>query len=146
MWAVGIIMHEVLTCGEHPLYRSGDSSVKFKQKLKNSESLEPTQTFSWIAKNLFSRLTMRKNHQRYSAEDALQHPWITREKTNQVPQTLQENMNTVLFENSLKRKMLVAFFLSYMKVQQEAREVDCDPRQIMTSVQLSEYKTKVERV
>ena len=33
MWAVGIIMNEILTGGKHPLYVPGETSIKFKKKL-----------------------------------------------------------------------------------------------------------------
>lgn len=63
MWAIGIVMHEVLTCGKHPLFKPGkDSAVSYKQKLAKLTKLEAEPGLSWIAKNLFERLTMFKSH------------------------------------------------------------------------------------
>ena len=53
VWAIGIIMHILLT-GKHPFYIKGqDDSASFKIKLKNLQKVEPDQNLSWLAKNLF---------------------------------------------------------------------------------------------
>jgi calcium/calmodulin-dependent protein kinase I len=59
IWALGIIMHLILTGDKHPFYeREKDNSESFKKKLaKLKTCVEPDSSFSWIAKNLFQRLT-----------------------------------------------------------------------------------------
>ena len=59
IWAIGIIMHLVLTGDKHPFYeRNVDNADSFKKKLIGlKNTVEPDSSFSWIAKNLFLRLT-----------------------------------------------------------------------------------------
>jgi len=91
MWAVGIIMHEILTCGKHPFYRpKTDTVASVKEKITDLRRVDPVEKFSWIAKNLFEKLTQIQSHMRYTAADALVHPWVTRMKVNRVPQNLSD--------------------------------------------------------
>mmetsp|Transcript_31762 Transcript_31762/g.48732 ORF Transcript_31762/g.48732 Transcript_31762/m.48732 type:complete len:113 (+) Transcript_31762:1344-1682(+) len=79
IWAIGIIMHKVLANNRHPFYdKERDSAITFKQKLASLKRVEPHKSISWLSKNLFYRLTTIQSHQRYSAKDAMRHPWITR--------------------------------------------------------------------
>jgi len=58
IWAIGIIMYEVLTGGKHPLYDyKADNFESYKKKLQKLEQLDVPSEFSWIAKNLFLKLT-----------------------------------------------------------------------------------------
>jgi serine/threonine protein kinase len=89
IWATGIIMHEILTGGKHPLYvYKEDNAETYKQKLKRLEEFEVPSYFSWIAKNLFLKLTKVQSLQRYTASQALQHPWITRKNEGNIPITM----------------------------------------------------------
>lgn len=90
-------MHEVLTGGKHPLFVENiDNSKSYKDKIAQVQKLDPDVSLSWLAKNLFTRLTKIKSHQRYTAEDALNHPWITRQKANRVPENITDKISTVL--------------------------------------------------
>ena len=58
IWAIGIIMHYVITGGKHPFYNPKvDSSEILKKRLtamnKTHEKVEPHSYLSWVAKNLF---------------------------------------------------------------------------------------------
>ena len=65
-------MYFVLTGGNHPLYIENDDNVeKYVKKMENLEQLEAPKEFSWLAKNLFLRLTKIQSSQRYSAKGAL---------------------------------------------------------------------------
>jgi serine/threonine protein kinase len=58
MWAIGIIMHMVLTGGKHPIYVKGvDTYAEFKQKLQSIKKIDCDPSLSEIAQNLFRRLT-----------------------------------------------------------------------------------------
>lgn len=58
IWAIGIIMHILLTGGKHPFYnKETDTSVTFKKKLAAMKKVKPCEELSWLAKNLFQRLT-----------------------------------------------------------------------------------------
>jgi len=53
VWAIGIIMHIVMTGGSHPFFDKNDSCTSFKIKLAALKSVEPDPSFHWVAKNLF---------------------------------------------------------------------------------------------
>lgn len=58
IWAIGIIMHMLLTGGKHPFYnRETDNQLAFKKKLASLKKVEPDPKISWLANNLFQRLT-----------------------------------------------------------------------------------------
>ena len=58
MWAIGIIMYFTLTGGKHPLYITYEDNVEsYKRKLQELSQFEVPSDFSWLAKNLFLKLT-----------------------------------------------------------------------------------------
>ena len=77
MWAIGIIMHYVIT-GKHPFYQKGDDLEELKEKLRKLKYLQDDKCFSKLASMLFHRLCAVKVKCRYTASKALEHPWITR--------------------------------------------------------------------
>lgn len=96
-------MHLILTGGKHPLYdREEDSYDVFKKKLQNIKTLEPHACISDIAKNLFMRLTAVSSSKRYTASDALKHPWITRKMNNTIPLNQADEMLNLEYEQRLR--------------------------------------------
>lgn len=58
IWATGIIMHEVLTGGRHPLYVPKEDNVEsYRNKLMKIEEFKVPAEFSKIARTLFLKLT-----------------------------------------------------------------------------------------
>ena len=54
IWAIGIIMHIVLSGGIHPLYdKEYDNAETFALKLAQVKKIEAGPCLSWLAKNLF---------------------------------------------------------------------------------------------
>jgi len=80
IFSVGIIMYSLLTGGKHPVYEHSDSTKSFTNKITNLKEFgeESTSCLSFICKSLFSQLTKFDSYSRYSASEALEHPWITR--------------------------------------------------------------------
>lgn len=86
-------MHYVIT-GKHPFYEKEiDNTTTFKKKLQNLHKVEPLESFSWVARNLFQRLTTIQAHMRYTSKDALRHPWITRNKYDKIPDSFIDKMS-----------------------------------------------------
>ena len=57
IWAIGIIMHQILTGNKHPFYDSKvDDKDTLIEKLKKLRHVEPDKSLSKLAKNLFDRL------------------------------------------------------------------------------------------
>ena len=86
VWAIGIIMHKVLTQNAHPVFKAGDKLEDFKEIMKKIKDVQPSKSLSKLAKHLFSRLCMVKPNLRFSAYKALSHPWITRQREDELPQ------------------------------------------------------------
>ena len=79
IWALGIIMHMLLTGGKHPFFnKKRDDKQSFLKKLAALKKVDECENISWLAQNLIQRLLMVQAHQRYTANDILKHPWITR--------------------------------------------------------------------
>lgn len=54
IWAIGIIMHIVLSGGVHPVYdKDHDNADTFALKLAQLKKVEAGPCLSWLAKNLF---------------------------------------------------------------------------------------------
>lgn len=99
MWSVGVIMYKLLT-GEHPLYQPGENLKDYIAKLKEPQWEFP-ETFSELAKSLFLKLVKVRPFERYTAKEALGHPWITR-----VPENIPLNYSEALSWNSSKSKLI----------------------------------------
>lgn len=51
-------MHQLLAHGKHPFYKGDiDNAESFQKKLLSLKLVEPEDHISWLAKNLFGRLT-----------------------------------------------------------------------------------------
>lgn len=110
IWAVGIIMYMLLTGGKHPLYNDKDTAETYKHRLANADELTFPSHLSGLAKNLFMRLTKRNSSQRYSLENALNHPWITRINKTGIPLTFQEQVANMQTEGKLRDVVRLMFF------------------------------------
>jgi len=76
LWSVGMIMYMLIT-DKHPIYKKGDSINDYIKKL-NEPQWEFPDDFSELAKDFFLKLVKIDILDRYTAAEALQHPWITR--------------------------------------------------------------------
>jgi calcium/calmodulin-dependent protein kinase I len=61
------------------------------------------------------RLTSVSSAGRYTAGDALKHPWITRKLHNSIPMNQADEMLNLEYEQRLRQKMRAIQFLSIMK-------------------------------
>lgn len=102
IWSCGIIMYTLIT-SKHPLVRSKETSESYTLKLKNPQWKFP-EKFSELAKNLFLRLVEMIPLERYSASQALSHPWISRQDTK-APLTTFEKFK--IYGEHLKLKGIV---------------------------------------
>jgi serine/threonine protein kinase len=85
-------MYKLLCQGKHPWYVKGDSHDQAKQKLSDLDKglLQfefPSQYFSPLARDFFLKLCACSSAERYDADRALQHPWITRDEKQSIPMT-----------------------------------------------------------
>jgi len=62
-----------------------------------------------MAKNLYGQLVNLNPNWRFSAEKALQHPWITREKNDKVPLTFLESWKRRQILITMKKVSFITF-------------------------------------
>ena len=65
-----------------------------------------------LAANLFHRLTKFNLKMRYTAHEALKHPWITRLNKTLIPMTLQDKIENMRTEQDFRTKIGMMLFLS----------------------------------
>lgn len=104
IWSCGIVMYILIT-GKHPLFTKSDTILTYFAKLKSISWKFPP-NFTKLAQDFFLRLTQKDPLERYTADLALRHPWITRETHTKAPLTYIERLNS--FNNALKARKLVA--------------------------------------
>lgn len=99
IWALGIIMHMLLKGGRHPFYNKAmDNKQSFLKKLAALGKVEECDDLSWLAQNLLQRLLTVQAHQRYTANDILRHPWLTRRQFDEIPKSLLDKMSLLEYE------------------------------------------------
>lgn len=77
VWAAGFIAYEIIA-GRHPLWDKKDDKVSYKQKALKFKRLRYGSRFTELSQGLIEKLCHPKPSLRYTVEQALQHPWITR--------------------------------------------------------------------
>ena len=80
LWSCGVILYLML-CGKHPFNGNDDNEIYDEIKRCNIEfNDEEWDTISNEAKDLIKKLLIKDFKKRYSAKEALGHPWIKKNK------------------------------------------------------------------
>ena len=149
MWSIGILMFILLNKGKHPFYVKGDTKREIAKKIKIGK-INFYEKISPMAKHLILKLLEPNPSWRYTAIQAIKHPWITRNVNDIPPKTFNEILirsnnikilkdlfNTCLFMNFfLKRenfKYLInkkyiqkcAFFSEKNKIKMDKKREKC---------------------
>ena len=159
MWAVGIIIFQLLSGGQHPYgVASIDLKAKFQDKIKNAkvEVLQEFTFLSAISKKFLERLLQVNRVLRYTAADALKHPWITRQKQNRIPLNLVDKLSAMNYEKKLRSKFNLVHFIGIQKLFSISKEQqsftikgtdECKPqdnlKRILDEIGSSDYKKKL---
>jgi serine/threonine protein kinase len=144
MWAVGILLFEILT-GRHPFYRTEQSNVDQMGTNKEELSMYFHLLDNSNAQHLFNHLCNKKQSGRFSSTEALEHPWITNSDLNKFPLSYDERLLIQL----LKPAMLAIAFVARTKGKQRKTK----PRRLRNVVQkltvnelkLREAKERIRR-
>jgi len=104
IWSIGILMFMLLNNGKHPFYIKGDTKTDFIKKVENCK-INFYNKVSPMAKHLIFKLLEPNPSWRYNASQAIKHPWITRNKNDEVPLTF----NEILHKNNIKKIWLDLF-------------------------------------
>ena len=113
MWSIGVLMFILLNNGKHPFYVKGDNSNQISQKIKNGK-IEFYENISPMAKHLVKKLLEPNPSWRYTASQAIKHPWITRNKSDKPPVTFNELLTKTSNKKILKDLFNVCLFFNYI--------------------------------
>ena len=113
LWAVGIIMYQLLNNGQHPFYKKG---ITRKELLKNIKykKIPYLNNISPLANNLLQQLLNKDLSLRITSSLALKHPWITRNESDPIPLNLYEEVNKIFLKNKMINLVLVSLFMKYI--------------------------------
>ena len=92
IWSIGILMFMLLNYGKHPFYVTGELKKDFDKKIENCK-ITFYNKISPMARHLIFKLLEPNPSWRYTASQALKHPWITRNINDEVPLTFNELLN-----------------------------------------------------
>ena len=113
LWAVGIIMYQLLNKGEHPFYKFGMTKKELLKNIKN-KNISYINNISPLANNLLQQLLQKDLSLRITASLALKHPWITRNESDPIPLNLYEEVNKIIIKNKIINLLLFFSFMNYM--------------------------------
>jgi serine/threonine protein kinase len=113
IWSIAMIMHMLLT-GKHPLYEPADTTEVYFKKLENFK-WQNDEKLPRLARHLFVKITKMAPVERYSAEQALQHPWVTRLESSPKPMTFLDKLRKLNCESKLKKLSMTVFILAALQ-------------------------------
>ena len=147
IWSIGILMYMLLNNGKHPFYKKGDKKQDFINKIKNGK-IKYVNKLSFMAKNLIEKLCEPNPSRRYSAFLAAKHPWITRNKYDEIPMTF----NDILVKNNNKKNainfLMISVFLNYYKKKETIKKAykECSSFRISYDVVIKKPKIKLFKI
>jgi len=115
IWSIGILMFMLLNNGKHPFYVKGIERKDFNKKIQSCK-INFYNKISPMAKHLIFKLLEPNPSWRYNASQAIKHPWITRNKYDEVPLTF----NEILHKSNMKKigqKLLLDLLVSVVQNQ-----------------------------
>ena len=117
IWSVGIILYMLLNNGKNPFYIKGESREKIIQKIrtKKIEFDDKNYPISDMGKDFINKLLMKNSSSRYTARPALNHPWVTLHKFEEIPLTVLDKLLIGEHVNTIKELFLTALFMNYYK-------------------------------
>mmetsp|Transcript_34096 Transcript_34096/g.30861 ORF Transcript_34096/g.30861 Transcript_34096/m.30861 type:complete len:157 (+) Transcript_34096:599-1069(+) len=119
IWSCGVIMY-ILLEGKHPCYKKDETREQFITKIQNPE-WEFGEKFCSQAKDLYLHMMDVVSYERYTAESACNHPWITRNFSKAAPLSLNERMQQ--FKQSSNMIRIIKTMYLFYKMDQNASEI-----------------------
>ena len=114
MWSIGILMFILLNKGKHPFYVKGDTKREIAKKIKVGK-INFYEKISPMAKHLILKLLEPNPSWRYTAIQAIKHPWITRNVNDIPPKTFNEILirsnNIKILKDLFNTCLFMNFFL-----------------------------------
>jgi hypothetical protein len=101
-----------LNNGKHPFYIKGDKRGDYAKKIKEGKIYFYNKV-SPMAKHLILKLLEPNPSWRYTGAQAIKHPWITRNKNNDVPLTFNEILVKSNNKKIMKDLFNISLFMNY---------------------------------
>ncbi|CAD8051867.1 unnamed protein product [Paramecium primaurelia] len=89
MWSCGVVLYMLLNQGKHPFYPRISTKKEFINSFPDLKYEQPLHA-SLLARDLLQRLLQYDKDSRYTAAQALVHPWITRNFNQSIPMSVKE--------------------------------------------------------
>ena len=112
IWSIGILMFMLLNSGKHPFYIKGDNRKDYDQKIKTCK-ITFYNKVSPMAKHLICKLLEPNPSWRYNGAQAIKHPWITRNKEDEVPVTFNEILTKSNNKKIARELFNICLFMNY---------------------------------
>lgn len=119
IWSIGIITSMLLCGGKHPYFEPGESKRKYIAKLKKGYVMN--KNLSEMSNNFISKLLEPNPHRRYTAKNALNHPWITRSVLGEIPLTLYEKLFKKVVAEKVKDALIAVVFINRIRDKNEKK-------------------------
>ena len=95
-----------------------------------------------LAKKFLERLLQIDRSLRYTAQDALGHPWVTRQKQNRIPLNLADQLSEVNHETQLRRKLNLVHFLAIQSIWQQSLAAASSPNNVTSTAESDQTATQ----
>ena len=118
IWSIGILMFMLLNKGKHPFYNKGDKREVVANKIKNGK-LNFYEKITPLARHLILKLLEPNPSWRYTASQAIKHPWITRNFDDIPPMTFNELLIKSNNTKIMKDLFFTCLFLNYFRKKED---------------------------
>ena len=118
IWSIGILMFMLLNKRKHPFYNKGDKREVVANKIKNGK-LNFYEKITPLARHLILKLLEPNPSWRYTASQAIKHPWITRNFDDIPPMTFNELLIKSNNKKIMKDLFFTCLFLNYFRKKED---------------------------
>ena len=148
IWSIGILMFILLNKGKHPFYIKGDNRDKIAKKIEEAK-INFNEKISPMAKHLILKLLEPNPSWRYTASQAIKHPWITRNINDTPPTTFNELLVQTNNKKILKDLFITCLFMNFFSKKEEFKykinkkyKQNCDYFSQVNKIKLIKRKEK----
>ena len=139
IWSIGILMYILLNKGKHPFYIKGDKKNGVAEKIKSGK-FKLYENISPMARHLISKLLEPNPSWRYTASQAIKHPWITRNINDIPPLTTNELLMKSNTKKIMKDFFNVCLFLNFFMKKEDNLNDSIDERYTQKCIYFDEVK------
>ena len=145
VWAVGFIMYELVS-GRHPVWTRGEDKQSYKKKALSLQKLRYSRRISKLQQSLIEKLCHPKPSLRYTVDQALKHPWITRNFDGEIPRNhFEEHEYLNELDEKFRKVLNMVYFLSVVRNHEQVADTPL-PLKRIRSPYLSGGKKTSEKI